>query len=74
MITDHKPENQAEKVESGPAEEPRNNPHVLRPKGEPRFMPPDFRISLAARGGTDRWLMNSGQHARKHAAVSRMST
>jgi hypothetical protein len=34
--------------------------HILRPKGEPRFMPPDYTISLAAKGGTDRWLMNPG--------------
>jgi predicted ester cyclase len=32
----------------------------LRPKGEPRFMPPDYTISLASKGGTDRWLMNPG--------------
>lgn len=26
----------------------------------PRFMPPDFSISLAAKGGTDHWLLNPG--------------
>lgn len=34
--------------------------HVLRPMGEPRTMPVDYSISLAAKGGTDRWLMNPG--------------
>ena len=34
--------------------------HLLRPKGEPRRNPRDFEISLAARGGTDRLLMNPG--------------
>jgi predicted ester cyclase len=34
--------------------------HVLRPKGEPRPMPEDFSISLAAKGGTDRLLLNPG--------------
>ncbi len=32
--------------------------HLLRPKGEPRSMPKDFSISLAAKGGTDRLLLN----------------
>lgn len=34
--------------------------HTVRPKGEPRTMPADYNISLAAKGGTDRWLMNPG--------------
>lgn len=33
---------------------------IRRPKGEPRPMPNDFSISLAAKGGTDQWLMNPG--------------
>jgi hypothetical protein len=32
--------------------------HLLRPKGEPRSMPKDFFISLVAKGGTDRLLLN----------------
>ena len=35
-------------------------PHLLRRKGEPRFMPPDFSISLGAKGGTDQQLLNPG--------------
>jgi predicted ester cyclase len=34
--------------------------HLLRPKGGPRAMPGDFSISLAAKGGTDRLLVNPG--------------
>lgn len=32
--------------------------HLLRPKGEPRMNPKDFSISLGAKGGTDRQLLN----------------
>ena len=39
--------------------------HVLRPKGEPRFMPSDFTISLAATGGTDRQLLNPATERRQ---------
>src|SRR5918997_6668645 len=38
----------------------REGDHSLRPKGEPRTNPRDFRISLGAKGGTDRLLMNPG--------------
>ena len=34
------------------------NAHLVRPKGEPRAMPKDYTISLAAKGGTDRQLLN----------------
>jgi predicted ester cyclase len=34
------------------------NEHLLKPKGEPRPMPKDYSISLAAKGGTDRLLLN----------------
>ena len=34
--------------------------HLLRPNGEPRQMPTDFSISLGAKGGTDRLLVNPG--------------
>ena len=37
----------------------KTQPHVLRPKGEPRFMPPDFTISLGAAGETDRQLLKT---------------
>ena len=33
---------------------------LMRPKGEPRIMPADFTISLAAKGGTERLLVNPG--------------
>lgn len=33
---------------------------IRRPKGHPRPMPSDFSISLAAKGGTDQWLLNPG--------------
>lgn len=32
----------------------------VQPAGEPRFMPPDFSISLRSKGGTDRLLVNPG--------------
>jgi predicted ester cyclase len=35
-------------------------PPLRRLAGEPGLMPRDFRISLDAKGGTDRWLMNAG--------------
>ena len=38
----------------------RGTAHVPRRKGEPRVMPANFDISLAAKGGTDRWLLNPG--------------
>ena len=38
--------------------EAKANAHLLRPKGEPRQMPTDYTISLAAKGGTDRQLLN----------------
>ncbi|WP_420628503.1 ester cyclase [Candidatus Leptofilum sp.] len=34
--------------------------HLLRPNGEPRVMPTDYTISLGAKGGTDRLLVNPG--------------
>lgn len=34
--------------------------HTLRPNGEPRPMPTDFSISLDAKGGTDRLLVDPG--------------
>ncbi len=40
--------------------EAKSNAHVLRAKGEPRPMPKDFSISLAAKGGTDRQLLKPG--------------
>ncbi len=33
-------------------------PHLLRPKGGPNLMPKDFSISLGAKGGSDRQLLN----------------
>jgi predicted ester cyclase len=39
--------------------------HLLRRKGEPRFMPPDFSISLGAKGGTDQQLLNPGSDRRQ---------
>ncbi len=36
------------------------NSHLPRPKGEPQTMPKDYSISLAAKGGTDRQLLNPG--------------
>ncbi len=38
--------------------EAKTNAHLLRPKGEPRPTPKDYAISLAAKGGTDRQLLN----------------
>lgn len=37
-----------------------NQNHMLRSKGEPRMIPTDFSISLEAKGGTDRLLVNPG--------------
>ena len=39
--------------------------HVLRPKAAPRTMPPDFSISLGAKGGTDQQLLNPGTARRQ---------
>lgn len=33
---------------------------IMRPNGEPRLMPTDFTISLGAKGGTERLLVNPG--------------
>ena len=49
-----------EKAASGASETEGASKHGLRPKGRPRTMPRDYSISLAAKGGTDRWLMNLG--------------
>lgn len=38
---------------------------LLRPKGEPRLMPKDYAISLKAKGGTDRLLLNPGTERRQ---------
>lgn len=45
--------------------EPKTQPHVLRPKGEPRYMPPDFTISLGAAGGTDRQFLSPATERRQ---------
>jgi len=53
---------QAEANESSqlaPIEE-KGNAQMTRPKGEQRSMPKDYSISLAAKGGTDRQLLNPG--------------
>ncbi len=39
-------------------------PHLIRRKGEPRFMPPDFSISLGAKGNADQQLLNPGAERR----------
>ena len=46
-------------------EDPKTENHVLRPKGEPRFMPPDFTISLRSAGGTDRQLLYPQEERRQ---------
>jgi predicted ester cyclase len=62
-VADNGERSQAERVEdetrtaTAPA---RREAHILRPKGGPRPNPGDFQISLAAKGGTDRLLMNPG--------------
>ncbi|MEM7029851.1 MAG: ester cyclase [Chloroflexota bacterium] len=43
-----------------------NADHVMRPLGEPRPMPPDFTISLGAKGSTDQQLLNPGT-TRRHS-------
>jgi predicted ester cyclase len=49
--------------ETTPSTKP--TPHQLRRKGEPRFMPPDYSISLGAKGGTDQQLLNPGVKRRQ---------
>lgn len=44
---------------------PDDSIHLMRPKGEPRTMPPDFSISLATKGGTERLLVNPGKERRQ---------
>ena len=44
---------------------PKTASHLLRRKGEPRFMPPDFSISLGAKGGTDQQLLNPDTERRQ---------
>lgn len=51
--------NGGSKTAPGPSKKD-DGAHLLRPKGEPRPNPTDFSISLAAKGGTDRLLMNPG--------------
>ena len=49
----------ATKKDQKPANDNASSP-IRRPKGEPRHMPTDFSISLAAKGSTDQWLLNPG--------------
>ena len=48
-----KEENKSQKGKDGT----NDNVHLLRSKGDPRSMPKDYAISLAAKGGTDRQLL-----------------
>ncbi len=54
MTEEQNPENERK------ANASRNSPDDEAGPGSPRFMPPDFSISLAAKGGTDNLLLNPG--------------
>jgi len=63
MTDENKEQKQTEsKSTQGPKREAEGKAHPsqLHLTGEPRFMPPDYTISLKSKGGTDHWLMNPG--------------
>ncbi len=58
-----KKESKTQKEESGArasskSARSKGKAHLLRPKGDPRYMPKDFSISLGAKGGSDRQLLH----------------
>ncbi|GMR10563.1 MAG: ester cyclase [Anaerolineae bacterium] len=65
MATKKENTTQKEQAEAEPSaklapSEGKADAHLMRPKDEKRQMPKDYSISLAAKGGTDRLLLNPG--------------